>query len=544
MSEMRSAVPWSRLLPGIEGLPQTAVRDLTLQSQAVTPGAGFVALQGTRTHGLDHAAEALDRGAGAVLWDEGDPTPPPDPRIVHVPGLRRRLPELARTLFGVWPPDRPLVAVTGTDGKTSVSHQISTALTHLGRRCAVIGTLGAGTPGQLTPTAHTTPDVLALHRHLAALAAAGYQAVALEASSHALAQGRLEGVHPRVAVLTHLGRDHLDYHGSLAAYAEAKAALFRRPGLAAWVLNRDDAFGRQLLAEWARGASDPATFDATGPDGTDGAAAPGRPRCWTYSVQEPEAGAAGEHGDVPIQTDHIQARQVRASVHGVEFEVRVGAATGRVQAPLIGVFQVSNLLATLATLLALGYPVAAGIAALGQVRGVPGRMERFARAGGPLLVVDYAHTPRALESALQALRPHAEGRVAVVFGCGGNRDVGKRPLMGGVASRLADRVFVTDDNPRDEAPEAIRRAILAGCDGPARVREIGDRAEAIAEAVREARAGDVVLIAGKGHETTQLIRGVEHPFSDREHAATHTADESMADESMTDGPMTGGEAGR
>ncbi len=531
MSELRSAVPWSRLLPGIEGVPQTVIRDLTLQSQAVTPGAAFVALQGTRTHGLAFAAEALDRGAVAVLWDEGDRAPQPDPRILHVPGLRRRLPELARTLFGIWPADRPLVAITGTDGKTSVSHQISAALTHLGRRCAVIGTLGVGAPGQLTPTAHTTPDVLALHRHLAALAAAGYQAVALEASSHALAQGRLEGIHPQVAVLTHLGRDHLDYHGSLAAYAEAKAALFRQPGLAAWVLNRDDAFGRQLLAEWARGEP-----DAMGSGGTDSAAAPRRSRCWTYSMQEPEA---GEHGDAQIQTGHIQAQQVRASVHGVDFEVRIGTQTGRVQVPLIGVFQVSNLLATLATLLALGTPVAAGIAALGKVRGVPGRMERFARSGGPVLVVDYAHTPRALESALQALRPHAEGRVAVVFGCGGNRDAGKRALMGQVASRLADRVFVTDDNPRDEAPDTIRRAILAGCDGPARVREVGDRAEAIAQAVREARAGDVVLIAGKGHETTQLIRGVEHPFSDREHAAAHTANGHTADAHTADG-----EAGR
>jgi UDP-N-acetylmuramoyl-L-alanyl-D-glutamate--2,6-diaminopimelate ligase len=484
-------MPLSDLLPECRHLSDVAVDDLSLSSRNLAPGAAFVALRGTRTHGLEFAAAALQRGAVAVLWDEDGPVPDQDRRFVRVPDLRRRLPELARVLFGAWPEDRPLIAITGTDGKTSVSHQVSMALTCLGLRCAVIGTLGVGAPDTLSPTGHTTPDVLELHRHLAELARAGFDAVALEASSHALVQGRLDGLRPRVAVLTHLGQDHLDYHGSLAAYGEAKARLFRMPGLQAMVLNLDDGLGRRLLEEHRGG--------------------PGQACCWTYGI--------GDAVDLPPgarEDRHIQAWDVNASAHGLEFEVRVGQVQERVSAPLFGVFQVANLLATLGTLLALGQPPALAIPALSRVRGVPGRMERFVGANGPVLVVDYAHTARALESALRALRPHAPGRLWVVFGCGGNRDPGKRPAMGEVASRLADQVIVTDDNPRDEDPAAIRRAILDGCSGPATVQEIGDRAEAIETAVAAARAGDMVLIAGKGHEVTQVVAGAELPFSDRE----------------------------
>ncbi len=496
-----SVMPLSSLLPEREGLPDLAVRDLSMNSRDLRPGAAFVALRGTRAHGLDFAAGALEQGAVAVLWDEGRCESPADPRFVHVSQLRRRLPELARRLFGAWPEERPLIAITGTDGKTSVSHQVSAALTLLGLRCAVMGTLGVGAPEALSPTGHTTPDVLELHRHLAELARAGFDAVALEASSHALVQGRLDGLRPRVAVLTHLGRDHLDYHGSLTAYADAKARLFRMPGLQAMVLNHDDALGRRLLAEHCTG--------------------PGQPDCWTYGLRDAqERSVVGDR--------HIQARNVDASERGLQFEVRVGAFQGHVSAPLFGVFQVANLLATLGTLLALGHAPAPATAALGAVRGVPGRMERFSAAGRPALVVDFAHTARALESALLALRPHVAGRLWVVFGCGGDRDPGKRPAMGEVAARLADAVVVTDDNPRNESPAAIRQAILAGCAGPGRVREIGDRDRAIRTAVREAEVGDVVLIAGKGHEATQIIAGVEHPFSDRELAMRLTAGSGQA----------------
>ncbi|WP_025367585.1 UDP-N-acetylmuramoyl-L-alanyl-D-glutamate--2,6-diaminopimelate ligase [Thioalkalivibrio paradoxus] len=486
-------MPLRRLLPDRDGLPDVAVHDLSQRSQVLSPGSAFVALRGTRAHGLAWAPEALERGAAVVLWDEDGTIPAGDPRYVRVPGLRRRLPELAERLFGAWPADRPLVAITGTDGKTSVSHQVAVALSGLGLRCAVIGTLGVGAPGALAPTGLTTPDVLDLHRHLARLAREGFAAVALEASSHALEQQRLDGLRPTVAVLTQLGRDHLDYHGSLAAYADAKARLFRMPGLQALVLNLDDAFGRRLYREHCGGHRGP--------------------RCWTYGLRD--AAGSGER--------HVFARDLRATENGLEFEAVIGARHGRVAVPLFGGFQASNLLATLATLLALGHPAERALAALGAIRGVPGRMERFARPDGPALVVDYAHTPSALEAALNALRPHVQGRLWTVFGCGGNRDPGKRPAMGQVASRLADVVVVTDDNPRDEPPEAIRRAVLDGCDGAARVLEIGDRGTAIEAAATEAGPGDVVLIAGKGHETEQVIAGRAHPFSDRELAATLAA---------------------
>lgn len=496
MNASFAPLPLSSLLPDLGGLPTIQIRDLSQRSGALGPGAAFVALRGGRTHGLQHAAEALDRGAAAVLWDEDGPGQLDDPRFIHVPGLRARLPELAHRLFGAWPEHRPLVAITGTDGKTSVSHQVSAALTGLGMPCAVIGTLGVGVPGSLAPTGHTTPDVLELHRHLAGLAGAGFAAVALEASSHALAQGRLEGLRPTVAVLTQLGRDHLDFHGSMAAYAEAKSRLFEMPGLRAMVLNLDDAFGRRLHAAHCAGGSSVT--------------------CWSYGF---EMGVGS-----PEPERHLVGRKLQASEAGLVFELEIAGVRGEVRAPLFGAFQAANLLATAGTLLALGASPERTIEALGDARGVPGRMECFAVPEGPVLVVDYAHTALALESVLRALRPHTSGRLWAVFGCGGERDPGKRPEMGAIASRLADEVIVTDDNPRNEEPALIRRAILDGCAGPAVVREIGDRAEAIQAAVSGARPGDVVLIAGKGHETTQNVAGIEYPFSDRELAARYVED--------------------
>jgi UDP-N-acetylmuramoyl-L-alanyl-D-glutamate--2,6-diaminopimelate ligase len=491
MNAAFASLPLSSLLPDLHGLPGIQVQDLSQRSSTVGPGTAFVALRGGRTHGLEYAAEALGRGATAVLWDEDGPVPADDPRYIHVSGLRARLPELARRIFGVWPEDRPLIAITGTDGKTSVSHQVSAALTSLGMPCAVIGTLGVGIPGSLAPTGHTTPDVLELHRHLAGLAGAGFAAVALEASSHALAQGRLDGLHPTVAVLTQLGRDHLDFHGSVAAYAEAKARLFEMSGLRAMVLNMDDDFGRRLHAAHCTAAS--------------------AVTCWSYGFESgPE-----------FSGRHLVGRKLRASEAGLAFELEIAGFRGEIRVPLFGAFHVANLLATAGTLLALGESPERVVEALRSVRGVPGRMERFALPAGPALVVDYAHTALALESALRALRPHTSGRLWVVFGCGGERDPGKRPEMGAIATRMADAVIVTDDNPRHENPAAIRREILAGCAGPAVPREIGDRAEAIRAAVSAARPGDVVLIAGKGHETTQNVGGIEYPFSDRELAARY-----------------------
>ncbi|WP_024327864.1 UDP-N-acetylmuramoyl-L-alanyl-D-glutamate--2,6-diaminopimelate ligase [Thioalkalivibrio sp. AKL19] len=465
------------LRPDVAQMP---VADLVHDSRRVAPGAVLVALAGTHGHGLDHAADAAARGAAAILWDEAEPPETrPDVPMIHVPGLRERLPGMARALFGAWPEAAPLVAVTGTDGKTSVTHLIALALEALGRPTGLIGTLGVGRPGQLVDTGHTTPGVIDLYRHLAQLAGAGCQAVALEASSHGLAQGRLAGAPISVGVLTQLSSDHLDFHGSQEAYATAKARLFAWPGLQTAVLNVDDAFGRQVAQ--------------TLPPGI---------QALTYS-------AAGASAD-------LRARDVEATADGLRFVLEADGRSYPVRSALFGLFQVGNLLATLAVLQAVGVARTRALTAVAELPGVPGRMERFPLPGGALAVVDYAHTAEALEAALCALRPHTEGRLSVVFGCGGDRDRGKRPAMGRVACRHADVVFVTDDNPRGEDPAAIRAAILAGCADAAECHEIGDRATAIASALAEADAGDVVLVAGKGHETTQEIRGQRYPFSDRE----------------------------
>ncbi|MGM0552753.1 MAG: UDP-N-acetylmuramoyl-L-alanyl-D-glutamate--2,6-diaminopimelate ligase [Pseudomonadota bacterium] len=475
------------------------IRDLVQDSRQATPGSAFVALRGSGTHGLAHAADAVARGAVMVLWDEADA--PPDARwpAARIPGLRARLPELAAALFGGWPADAPVVAVTGTDGKTTVTHLIAEALESLGRPAGLIGTLGVGRPGALRATGHTTPGVVDMHRYLARLAAQGCGAAVLEASSHGLAQGRLAGVPIRVAVLTRLGSDHLDFHGSQTAYAQAKAGLFRWPGLTASVLNADDDLGARLMA------SDPQ---------------PGVAR-WTYSAQ-------GGRAD-------LVAANLRTTPEGIAFTLCVEGREWTVSSPLFGQFQTGNLLATLAVLHTLGIGWEDAVAAVRDLPGVPGRMERFALPGGGLLVVDYAHTEQALAAALEALRPHASGGLWAVFGCGGDRDTGKRPAMGRAAAERADRVIVTDDNPRHEEPAAIRAAILAGCHGPATCREIPAREQAIRAAAEEARAGDVILVAGKGHETTQQIGDRHHPFSDRAIAQALSERNGAAGASTTEG---------
>lgn len=488
---IRLGALWPTELPlDPPALADIAIADLVQDSRRVRPGAAFVALSGIHGHGLDHAADAAARKAAVILWDEAEAAPAVDVPCVRLPGLRARLPALAQGLFGAWPREYPLVAVTGTDGKTTVTHLIARALAALGTPAGVIGTLGVGRPGVLEDTGHTTPGLIDMHRHLAALARSGCRAVALEASSHGLVQGRLEGVPIQVAVLTRLGSDHLDFHGSQAEYAEAKARLFAWPGLAAAVLNADDALGRELAAR------------------------PGYPaHVWRYSA----LGAAAD----------LSAHDVAATPDGIRFTLAADGRRYAVQSPLFGLFQVGNLLATLAVLHALDFEWEAAVAALQDLPGVPGRMERFRVAGDALLVVDYAHTEQALEAALAALRPHTRGRLMVVFGCGGDRDAGKRPAMGRVASERADVVIVTDDNPRHEDPAAIRADVLAGCGRRAACRELADRGYAIRAAVADARPGDVVLVAGKGHETTQQVGDDHLPFSDRE-LATELASATAA----------------
>ena len=511
------------------------VTGLTLDSRDVAPGELYLALPGRATHGLEHAADAIRRGAVAVATVPGalagrpraaaalEAVRTPDGARAHVleiDGLESSAGALASRFFDA--PDAALriVAVTGTDGKTSVCRFLAGALARLGTRAGYIGTIGwgvvadeprraAGRSGEgdgaapasgLAPSALTTPDAVALVRMLAALRDAGCEAVAMEASSHGIAEGRLEGLAIDVAVLTNLGRDHLDYHGTVEAYGRAKARLFDAPGLNVAVLNANDALGAELAARLAR-------------RGETGEPAP---RVVTFAVAPAARGASGPAAD-------IVAERVAQDPDGLRFELVEGAARSRVSSPLLGRFNVDNLLAARAALRALGAGFEPSASALGAARPVPGRMERVAApagpdgspARGPVAIVDFAHTADALGAAIAAARAHCPGRLHVVFGCGGDRDRGKRAPMAR-AAEAADRVVLTDDNPRTEPSGRIIDDVLAGFADPSRVAVVPDRRDAIERTVAEAGDRDVVLVAGKGHEAHQIVGTERRPFSDRE----------------------------
>jgi UDP-N-acetylmuramoyl-L-alanyl-D-glutamate--2,6-diaminopimelate ligase len=455
------------------------VSGLALDSRAIAPGEVFVALRGTRGHGIDHAHGAVARGASAVLYEP--PASPPDLPVpaIAVPGLRAKLGEIAARWFGSPSQAMTVVGVTGTNGKTSTVQLVAQALAGRGARAATIGTLGAGLHGEPLSGERTTPDVITVHRLLAGFRARGVDHVAMEVSSHALDQGRVDAVDFDIAVFTNLTRDHLDYHGTMDAYFEAKAKLFARPGLGAAVVNLDDPWGRRLFAA-----------------GTSAARVLG-------------ASATGAEGAT------LRASNLDLGGHGIAFDLDAPVGRGRVVSPLLGRFNVDNLLAVAGVLGALGVDAQGVAGALSRLQPVAGRMNRLGGGSGePLVVVDYAHTPDALEQALASLRAHTARRLICVFGCGGERDVGKRPQMGAIAERLADVVLVTDDNPRGEDGDAIVAGIVAGFAQPDRVRIVRDRAQAIAEAVALAGEGDTVLVAGKGHEAYQEVAGVRRPFDD------------------------------
>jgi UDP-N-acetylmuramoyl-L-alanyl-D-glutamate--2,6-diaminopimelate ligase len=483
------------------------IRDLVLDSRQVTPGAAFVAVAGAREHGARHAAEALRRGASAIVYEPGpEVCDVPEP-CVAVPGLKARLGELARAFFDDPAAPVTLAGVTGTNGKTTVAHLIAEAMTGTtgrkpaaatssaagndatsearGGRCGYIGTLGYGVPPELTEHALTTPDCFTLHRELGALDASR---AALEVSSHALAQDRIAGLVFDVAVFTNLSRDHLDEHGDLWTYGEAKARLFRLPGLRAAVVNLNDGFGRSLAATLPRGM--PLIGTRLVSDGT------AEPRFNELT------GLARAHG-----------------LRGIEIEVFWRGQHARVASPLVGDFNAENILSALGVLLAWQLPLPEACRRIAACKAPPGRMEVL---GGPprhpWVVVDYAHTPDALERVLALLRIAAPDMLWCVFGCGGERDPGKRALMGEAAARLADHIVLTDDNPRGEDPDAIIADIRAGANGHPRLRVQRDRRAAIREAVRQAGPGDVVLVAGKGHEALQIRGNESQPFSDRAEA--------------------------
>jgi UDP-N-acetylmuramoyl-L-alanyl-D-glutamate--2,6-diaminopimelate ligase len=469
-------------------LAARGVRGLTTDSRRVQPGDAFIAWPGHALDGRQYVLAALAGGAvaclvesdGVAAFDFGQGAP-----VAALAGLKARTGEIASAFYGRPSETLQVVATTGTNGKTSTAWWTAQALRQLGRRCGVIGTLGIGEPPQgLRFTGLTTPDPVTVQHALRGFVDEGYAACAIEASSIGIVEQRLAGTRLAAALFTNFTQDHLDFHGNMAAYWEAKRALFDWPGLGAAVVNLDDPRGEEIVAR-LRG-----------------------PEAWTYSLRR---GA------------RLRAAGIGYQAGGLAFDVVEGEARAAVRSALIGEYNVSNLLAVIGGLRALGVPLADAAAACAALTSVPGRMQRVeASRAGPAVVVDYAHSPDALEKALVALRPLAMqrgGRLWAVFGCGGNRDTVKRPMMGAVAQRLADRVVLTSDNPRHESPGAILEQIRAGLSGDASgVSVIEDRRAAIAAAVREASPEDVILLAGKGHEDYQDIAGVKLPFSDIEEA--------------------------
>jgi len=489
-------------------VPATGTGRLRTDSRQVRAGDAFIAWPGYATDGRRYVAGALAAGAAACLVEaEGTEAfgfDAADPRIAALPGLKAATGPIAAAWYGQPAQALQVVAVTGTNGKSSSAWWTAQALSALGRRCGVVGTLGigepprAGHPGSIAHTGLTTPDPVTLQAAFRGMADAGFAACAIEVSSIGLVEQRLAGTPVTVAVFTNFTRDHLDFHGDMAAYWAAKRALFDWPGLRAAVVNVDDAQGAALAAE----------LQGRAPD------------LWTVSLRGPA---------------RLAAQGLRYVDGGLACTVVEGGQRAELRSTLIGDYNASNLLGVLGALRALGLPLADAVAVAPQLSPVPGRMERVPAAPGvaeqPEVVVDYAHTPDALDKALGALRPLAAARGGAlwcVFGCGGNRDATKRPMMGAIAHRLADRVVLTSDNPRDERPALILSQILAGICNADAVAVIEDRRAAIAHAVGQAGPRDVVLLAGKGHEDYQEIAGVKRPFSDLAVAAQALAERTGA----------------
>lgn len=469
-------MPLNQLLP--QAAAATLIRELTLDSRKVRPGDLFLAVPGLAQDGRTHIADAVARGAAAVAY-EAEGAAQLDvagAELVPIKGLAAQLSAIAGRFYGEPGRALNLVGVTGTNGKTSVSQLVAQALDLLGERCGIVGTLGNGFYEALHSGRHTTPDPIAVQATLAELKQAGARAVVMEVSSHGLDQGRVAALDFDVAVFTNLSRDHLDYHGSMDAYGAAKARLFAWPQLKCRVINLDDDFGCQLAAE---------QFDS---------------RLIGYSLGDASA--------------YLYCPEASFGDHGVQARVLTPQGEGLLRSTLLGRFNLSNLLAVVGALLGLGHPLDEILAVIPRLQGPIGRMQRFGGGHLPLVVVDYAHTPDALEKVLEALRPHVDGRLLCLFGCGGDRDRGKRPLMAAVAERLADAVLVTDDNPRTEDPAQIIADIRSGFARPESVEFVHGRGDAIARLIAAAEPGDVVVLAGKGHEDYQEIAGVRHAFSD------------------------------
>ena len=458
------------------------IRELTIDSRNVRAGDLFLAVPGGRFDGRAHIGDALQRGAAAVAYEVEGATvlPITDVPLIPVKGLAAQLSDIAGRFYGDPSRHLNLVGVTGTNGKTSVTQLVAQALDLLGQHCGIVGTLGTGFYGALESGLHTTPNPIAVQATLADLKKAGAKAVAMEVSSHGLDQGRVTALAFDVAVMTNLSRDHLDYHGTMQAYGEAKARLFAWNDLKCRVVNLDDEFGRQLAADKRES------------------------RLITYSLENSSA--------------YLYCREAQFDDEGVRATLVTPQGQHHLRSTLLGRFNLSNVLAAIGALLGLDYALDEILKVLPKLEGPAGRMQRLGGGTQPLVVVDYAHTPDALEKVLMALRPHAKGRLLCLFGCGGDRDRGKRPLMAEVVERLADKVLVTDDNPRSEDPSRIFDDIRTGFVSANAVDFVAGRGQAIAQIVAQASAADVIVLAGKGHEDYQEINGERQPFSDLEEA--------------------------
>ena len=468
-------------------IDQLGIERLATDSRRVERGATFVAYPGETQDGRRYIAQAIERGAASVLWEKRGFQWNPAWRVPHlgIPQLRARAGLIASHVHDDPSARLRMIGVTGTNGKTTCSQWIAQALNQCGVRTAVIGTLGYGMRRPLRPLANTTPDAVWLHAELAKFARRGARAVSMEVSSIGLDQDRVAGVEFDAALLTNLTRDHLDYHHTMRSYRRAKARLFECESLTHAIVNLDDDFGRDLA---------------------------GRVRRRGLTV-------LGYGFDPRVRTTRRVPRLIgnnfTAGAAGMKFDVKTPWGRATIESSMLGRHNASNLLGSLATLLASDIKLKDAVATLGTLKAVPGRMQKIGGGRLPLVVIDYAHSPDALEQVLRTLHDltgDAAARLICVFGCGGGRDRGKRELMGAVATRLADRVVITSDNPRHEDPHAIIADIIKGARGDCRVEP--DRVRAIAEAVGAARRGDVVLIAGKGHETYQEIRGVRRAHSD------------------------------
>lgn len=461
----------SQLIPDVSLKRDVMIGGITDDSRNVKRGDLFVAMPGIHNDGRDyiHEVEGL---AAAVICEFPPPSKDISIPVIGVKGLREKTGDIASRYFGMPSQQLAVFAVTGTNGKTSVASFVAHAATRLGRKCGVIGTLGSGIPSAMTVGSLTTPDAITLQSEMATLLDEGCSMVAIEASSHGLAQGRLNGTSIEVAAITNITRDHLDYHNSFDDYVETKRRLLEWPTLKTAIFNMDDPRAEEI------------SRSATG-------------EIISYGL---------------AKSADVIARSIELSASGLSFDLTCPWGEAKVTSRLLGRFNVSNLLATVSVLGAMGFEFQKIADVLGQIENVPGRMDAMREDGLPLVVIDYAHTPDALENSLLALREHMQGQVWCVFGCGGNRDAGKRPQMGEVASRLADHVVITNDNPRDEEPQSIANEIYMGMETEALIDL--SRSSAIRWAIESADVGDVVLIAGKGHENYQEIGGEKRPYSD------------------------------